>query len=265
MTTRRAAADAGADVRFVVLAAPRTGSNWLCTLLDSHPEVLCHHEIFNPGGLHYALRLRGGGFDLGTVAERDRDPEAVLGRVWRERRGHRAIGFKLNRGQDPRVFRLVVADAGVRKLLLRRKNRIRTFVSEQIAARTGRWESYTAGPAARMAPMPAGDRGPARLTVDPEELCAAVALNERYYGALEEAVAASGQPLVTLTYERLPAGEELGRALDFLGVDSDPGLLAGATRKQNPYPLPELIENFAELAADLSGSDLEADLHAEDP
>ena len=38
------------STRFVILAAPRSGSNLLCTLLDSHPEILCHHEVFNPVG-----------------------------------------------------------------------------------------------------------------------------------------------------------------------------------------------------------------------
>jgi len=33
--------------RFVILNAARTAAI-ICTLLNSHPEVLCHHEIFNP-------------------------------------------------------------------------------------------------------------------------------------------------------------------------------------------------------------------------
>ena len=44
--------------RFVILAVPRTGSNLLCTLLNSHPEILCHHEVFNPQGIFTALTHR---------------------------------------------------------------------------------------------------------------------------------------------------------------------------------------------------------------
>ena len=51
-------------VRFVVVAVRRAGSNMLCTLLDSHPAILCHHELFNPRGIFYALGLRGAGFAL---------------------------------------------------------------------------------------------------------------------------------------------------------------------------------------------------------
>jgi LPS sulfotransferase NodH len=64
--------------RFVILAAPRTGSNWLCSLLNSHPDVLCHHELFNPSGVFYALGHRDGALDLGTPEERDRRPLAFL-------------------------------------------------------------------------------------------------------------------------------------------------------------------------------------------
>ena len=40
----------------------------LCTLLGSHEDVLCHHELFNPRGVYYALELRDGTFDLGGIA-----------------------------------------------------------------------------------------------------------------------------------------------------------------------------------------------------
>jgi hypothetical protein len=70
-----------AAVRFVIVAARRTGSNLLCTLVGSHADVLCHHELFNPGGIYYALPLRNGGFSLGTIEERDADPLGASGRT----------------------------------------------------------------------------------------------------------------------------------------------------------------------------------------
>src|SRR4051794_40219654 len=72
-TTRTMPGDA-VPTRFVILAAPRTGSNMLVTLLGSHPDVLCHHELFNDTGIYYAVPLRGGGFDLGTMEDRLHDP-----------------------------------------------------------------------------------------------------------------------------------------------------------------------------------------------
>ena len=60
---------------FVILAASRSGSNMLCRMLDSHPAILCHHEIYNPKGIRLAVTLRETDFTLGTMAERERDPE----------------------------------------------------------------------------------------------------------------------------------------------------------------------------------------------
>src|SRR5207249_4299870 len=104
--------------RFVILAAPRTGSNMLCTILDSHPAILCHHEIFNPDGIFYALRLRDGSFSLGSMEDRRRAPLDFLARVWEADLGHAYIGFKMTHRQNPVVFDAVVNDPGVKKIVL---------------------------------------------------------------------------------------------------------------------------------------------------
>ena len=130
------------STRFVVLAAPRTGSNWLCTLLDSHPRVVCHREIFHPDGIHAAASLAGAALELGGLVEqRDRDPAGLLARVWAADGGRDAVGFKLNRESTPGGFAAVLDDPGVRKIVLRRDNRVRTCVSELVARQTGAWES----------------------------------------------------------------------------------------------------------------------------
>src|SRR6202051_4647549 len=91
--------------RFVILAAPRSGSNMLCTMLDSHPSILCHHEIFNPKGIRLALRLRDTDFALGTVAQREQDPRRFLEQVWTTRLGYPCVGFKFTHRQNELIFR----------------------------------------------------------------------------------------------------------------------------------------------------------------
>ena len=237
----------------VILSAPRTGSNWLCTLLDSHPEILCHHEIFNPEAIHPSLRYRNGLLDLGTVENRDRDPLPVLHEVWRHPFGHRIVGFKLCKGQNPRVFEAVLADRGVKKILVLRRNRVKTFVSEAVAERTGEWESYPG--------MEIG-RQSVRLEVDPDRLRRHAESNQRYYDGLRSQLEAMGQSWLELTYEDLPGHDERRRALDFLGVANHP--LSEATRKQNPRDLREILHNFDALRAALRGSDLERELVSRD-
>lgn len=240
-------------VRFVLLAVPRTGSNWLCTLLGSHPEILCHHEIFNPDAIHYALDWRDGTFDFGSVADRDRDPLPVLDRTWRQSLGFRVVGFKLNRGQNPRVFDRVLEDRGVRKILVLRRNRIKTHVSELVAERTGEWESYPGMKIGRVKPQ---------IEVDVDHLRAHIARNQDYYDELRRRLATDGQQPLEVTYEELPHDHERRRILDFLGVAPRLDILRAATRKQNPKDLRQLISNFDQLAETLTGSELEDELHS---
>ncbi len=252
-----------APTRFVILAAPRTGSNWLCTLLDSHPEVLCHHEIFNPQGIHLALSRRGA-LDLGTVAERDADPAAALARLWRHDFGCRAVGLKITRDTSPAAFAAVFAERGLKAIVLSRRNRVKTFVSERIAALTGQWESHglESHPGAQTHRAAAGlEGGPPRIEVEREELLAQIERNERYYAWLRGELERTGWETLETTYEALAAGGEQRRILAFLGVA--PGVpLRGSTRKQNPDDLSHLISNFDRLAAALCGSDLATELHA---
>ncbi len=238
-------------LRFVVLAAPRTGSNWLCTLLDSHPEILCHHEIFNPERILYSLSCRGK-LDLGTLEQRNRDPLGFLDRVWDACSGYRAVGFKLNRGQNEAVFRAVLADPDVRKIVIRRRNRIKTYVSEVIAERTGEWESYPGIPLSEEKPS---------VDVDLAALRRHIELNETYYSRICNALRSMGQSWLELTYEKLTTEEERLRLLHFLSVTPEV-TLRESTRKQISQDLRDLIANFSELGALLRGTELEADLTA---
>jgi LPS sulfotransferase NodH len=246
---------AAAPVRFVVLAAPRTGSNMLCSMLNSHPHILCHHEMFNPEGIHYALDCRGGEIDFGPVSQRDIDPMGFLGRIWQHDRGALALGFKLNRGQNDAVFRAVLSDCAIRKIILVRRNRILAFISERIARQTGEWESYGFS-----------DHRPfrERLHVEAAELRAHVAANDRYYGAMRDLLGATGQVWLEIAYEDLAGPTDQRRLLRFLGIQSDIAALCPATRKVGA-DLRDVVANYAELAAELLGSGLEADLKTGDP
>lgn len=244
-------------VRFVILAAPRTGSNWLCSLLDSHPEVLCHHEIFNPAGIHLALSRRGD-MDLGSIAERDRDPAAMLARLWRQSFDCLAVGFKITREQPAPVFEAVFADPDLRAVVLKRRNRVRAFVSERLAQETGRWECYQGEGG-----HPPPGRTLLRITVTAAELEAHAAKNERYYAGLTERLGRAGHEVCETSYEDLPDAAERRRLLAFLGVDQDRELRT-ATRKQGSRDLREVIANFDTLTRDLRGSPFAAELDAPD-
>jgi len=238
-------------VRFVIFAAPRTGSNMLCSMLNSHPLVLCHHELFNPEAIHYALDHRAGQINIGSLAERDHDPLGFLARRWRYSGGAQALGFKLNRDQNEAASTAVMSDTDIRKIVLVRRNRVETFVSELIAQTTGRWESYATSDL-----RPYGGT----IHVDARELRDHVERNRAYYSAIREALISTGQPHLEIAYEDIGRSSEQRRILDYLGVPSGRMILQPATRKVNTSNLRELVANHTALAAALAGSELEVEL-----
>jgi len=242
----------------VILTIPRTGSNYLCSALNAHPEVLCHHEVFNASGIFCSLDLRSrSAYYFGTLAERDRDPSGFLDRVWNRSFGHPVVGIKLCRGQNHAAFEAVLEDASVRKVVMLRRNRVKCYVSEMLAQLTGEWESY---PGVR----PAGE--PIRIPVPAGGLFRYVEHNQTFYDDIARRLAAQGQAAITVAYEDLFAGGSgaMAEILRFLAVADGGAALSGATRKQHPTDLRDLIANFDQLAAALRGTELESELHAID-
>jgi len=232
--------------RFVILAAPRTGSNLLCTLLNSHPEVLCHHELFNPNGIFYALEYRDGSLDLGSMEARDREPFAFLQRVWEHPQGASCVGFKMTRGQDVAVMQSLIEDSAVSKILLYRRNRLKTFISEEIARQTDRWEVYTRSELAPVTP---------RLHVDIEAFRAHCDLNEGFYQDIRNALGSGGQRWVETAYEEILTAPEHVRLLGFLGVEATGVKLTQSSIKQGGKDLRTHIENYQELERAFQGSE----------
>jgi hypothetical protein len=230
---------------FVVAAHPRTGSNWLCGTLNSHPSVLCHFEAFHPEGVHYAPGFRlVEGVALETVEERDADARGFLDRLLAQDLGHDAVGLKLMPGHAPGLAAELFADASVRKFVLHRENRVRVFLSVQRAVLTGFFahESYDG----------------VRVAIDPDELLAFAEGYDGYYRDLARAL--RGQDALWLSYERLFTRGSVARALDFLGVAADEALLRPRLARQSSDSLRAAIANFDELAEALAGTRLHADL-----
>lgn len=236
--------------RFVVLATPRSGSNWLCTLLDSHPDILCHHELFNPDGIHIAWSQRGGDFELGDTSLRREQPLQLLEQAWQCAPEGATVGFKFNIGQDQSVFEAVLNDASIKKILLSRCNRVRAFLSEHIAELTGQWESYPDSNTLVHA-------GPVEISVD--ALLEHAARNRQYCDGIRDRLQRRHHQVFQVEYEAIGDPLTQRELLTFLGVDAAREL-QGLTCRMNPGPLHKLIVNLPELRLALAGTDFEQDL-----
>ena len=242
-----------ARTRFVILNAPRTGSNFLCTVLNSHPDILCHHEIFNPHVIGVARHLQGADFRLGTTEEREGDPIDFMRRIWLRNEGHLAVGFKLCLRQHEAAYHAVVADRSVRKIILKRRNRIKTFASLLLARQTGEWVVYD--DCRQPGPRPA-------IHIDIAALRDNIALHEHYYRETEEALRQSNQAYLILWYEDLILPHALNETLNLLNVRDRHARLRGQTWKLTPVALRDVVANFGALDDELRGTDLAAELHA---
>lgn len=224
----------------------------LCTLLDSHPEILCHHELFNPGGVFTALRYRNTDFGRIDIAERDRDPLGFLTSVWNNDLGHSRVGFKMTRRQQAAVLGRVLLDRDVQKIVLKRKNRLRTYVSELIAEQTGVWEAYSTAELETEPPV---------VTVAPNELFDHARKNDDYYSWIESELRASGQQYLNTYFEDLFSPRERRRILTYLGVRPTLRSLHIQSVQQNPASIAKLVGNFEELCSALEGSALQQDVY----
>ena len=65
-----------AEIRFAIIANPRTGTNHYIDLLNSHEEMTCHREVFHRDSVF----LEDGTHDE-LVAERNNDPAGFLQRL----------------------------------------------------------------------------------------------------------------------------------------------------------------------------------------
>lgn len=136
-----------APQKFVIFAVPRTGSNFLCKALDSHPEVLCHPELFHPENIYYSgSYLKNGGEKLGKVQIRDWFPKSFINQIWKQNFDCKAVGFKLMVWQNKKAFDLVLKNKDIKKILLLRRNKLKSYVSEKVAKKKKVWSAPESKP-----------------------------------------------------------------------------------------------------------------------
>jgi len=238
--------------RFVILSAPRSGSNMLCTLLNSHSDILCHHEVFNPRGIFYALPLRDTAFCLGNIANRDAQPLVFLDKLWQHNNGHSHVGCKMTHRQNPVALKALLGDTNIKKIILQRSNRIKTHVSRLIAEQRDIWEDYRS--------TSAPDLPIIQVNLDLDELHNDIVFNENYYQDIQRQLHDTGQRFCSLEYETAHTSANQHKVLSFLGLEFQP--MQVTSRKQNPDDLKTLIKNFDQIAAQLDDAQLARELRA---
>ncbi len=223
---------------FVILADMRTGSNLLEERLSAYAGLTCYGEVFNPRFMGHAGDTELLGISL---AERDRDPVAVIERLKAESAG--VPGFRLFPDHDRRVLDHCLADRGCAKVLLAR-NPVDSYVSLKIARQTGQW---WLGDAA--------DAKSARIVFDADEFDEHLKRLQAFYGRVRHALQASGQAAFHIHYDDLGDVAVLDGLATYLGGTPPADGSKARARVQNPQPLSEKVRNFDQMVAALAQAD----------
>ena len=226
-------------VRFVIFAQGRTGSTLLTSTLDTHPQITCRDEIL---GLPRAL------------------PHQFVENAARGS-GAEAFGFHVKiyqltswqRVRDVHGWLSALRGRGWKIIYLRRENLLRHVVSNVFAEAAGAYHH----------PSGTTTKRPERITLDIARLRQGIDGRQRNLTAERQAL--SGLEHLELVYERdleKPGShaQTFARIQSFLGVEEVD--LAPRLRKAVAMPLDELIENYEDVRAMLSGTPDEAFLNA---
>jgi hypothetical protein len=243
--------------KFVIIGLPRTGTTYLFTLLNSHPQILCHGERFN---VYRIIESHPEGeretTDRDALRARDMDPAtffdagfdaAAYGRPEAE-----AAGFKVMLGQDPRVlFDVIPRRPDVALIYVRRDNKLAQVASHARAKQTKQWADTGAPSSApgaratvrRLLGRGRGDAaGAGLLDMQPRRLFQlsneAEILDRLFLTWLEQ----QPHPRLVLEYRELfaPGFEE--RICAFLGLPHVPGM-ASPLVKQNAATVLDRFRN----------------------
>lgn len=232
-------------VRFVIVAAERTGTNLLIGLLNDFPAFFSGFELFNPVNIAKDI-IPWGGIEAGELPalldQRRSDPVGFWDALCKhaEAAGSDAVGFKLLYGHglaQPELLDRLKADRSIRIIHITRRNLLRRIVSERQAVESGSWAQ---GVGAKAEPP-----GPVEISV--RDLTNSFATILEQQETFERLFA--DHPILRIVYEDLanrPA-EVARRAGEFLRLRDGPEKASVKYRKTGADDVADVLLGFDEL------------------
>ena len=237
--------------RFAILGWYRGGSNFLLSLLNSHPSIAAFSEVFFPARAYFGNPVYGGdGKDPALLAERSADPAGFLERVVFRKYPRRiqAVGFKvfyaqLVKPKFPGLEDWFANEGDLRVVHLKRLNLLRVVVSGALARRTGEMASVSAHSSGRLLE----EAGP--LMLDPEDCLRKFETITAYRKQWEERLA--GRAHLDVVYEELAAAPQATADRVFAYLEVPLREVSSRLVRQAGQPLSKLVANYDEVGAAL--------------
>lgn len=223
--------------RFMIVGLPRSGSTYLMTLLNSHPQVLCAGEQFNP---YMIFHERGEDDDWGQVEERDRAPRFFSQKFYEahDHKGYDAVGYKFMIGHNIRILSGLPDWDDIAVIYVWRKNKLAQISSLIKANETQRWAQEHK------------DRHiNKKITAGPRKISQFWHEYETFDFLFSHWFKTLTQPKISLEYREMfrPGFEK--RICTFLGVEPDAGMESslvkqGSNNILDRFEYPEAIRKY---------------------
>ena len=228
--------------RFVVCGVARVGSNYFINQLNNHSQILCHYEIFHPRGLFFGFadkEIDSVDFEKKwDIRRRNRAPFDFLGELLEIHQGEEALGYNIFPGHNQAILKSSLLDVHQRKIILRRKDLLKSFISGRLANKTGTWVCTNE--------HDLGEIKNAKMHFLRDEFLSYLLRIFNYYNCLETVLGVTRQNFLTVYYEDIIQDRDatFKKIFNFLNVRQE--ILDKKSRfiKQSPEDLELLVENY---------------------
>lgn len=224
-------------INALLIAMPRSGTQHLTSLLDSHPDCVMHGELFRAPREIGVFRgrlgedTRAGRVNYRRVWLRNLAPLRFVDRVLNYDPDVAVSGYKHFIDQNPRLLRKLLRTRRYRVLLLERENRLGAFSSRRIVQQSGISHVHAADDI---------DNARQKIVFDESDFLDFVRYTDAAYARIRELLAELELPCLELRYGAM--AQELPDVIDFLGLRAD-AALHSPHQKINPATLTERFAN----------------------
>lgn len=232
---------------FVIVAAPRTGTNLLIGLLNDFEGCFVGNELFNDKNISNDIipwhDISDADWPV-LLALRRRDPVVFWQTLCAHsaNRGFQTVGFKLLYSQglsQEDLLEHLVADETIPIIHIKRRNLLRRLVSERQASATGRW-AVSATSAAR---------APPKVAITINDIVRSIGTTEAHQATFDSRFAE--HPVLRLIYEDLARRpvRTAERVAEFLGLRAARNPPTVKYRKTGHEKLLDTMADFKSLRA----------------
>jgi len=256
-------------IKFLIITQPRSGSSFLTSCLNSHPQIYCprgslftKHNVspikgFKPGFLkidrkkspYYTYRAGSFKRQIDHRFRRSKLIHEFLSAWYARHQDSEAVGFKVNYSQINRYPATIswVKQNDVKIIHLVRNNLLKRHVSNEIAKTRDQHHSRE-------------QLKPIKVYIDPKILLEDFRRRQKRFDKYQKLF--DDFPFLKVSYESMLADQntETRKILKFLGVDREIKLTTELV-KVNPDSLEELIENYEEVKQTLLNTEFENFFH----